>query len=162
MKTLRTMRAPALLGGALLLAFASSAALAEEAKSLKVDFNKCFAHKGDAPYVVTFAGTASGDAAGTLEARVVVSMPGVEANQTHLQADYVVEGTLPFTARVGGRVNNETKLAVLRGYVSAGPAWLIGAGVHDEFQNYTRGDGVACSKGSLYITPLWKQSHNAS
>ena len=156
---MKTMHERALLGGAVLLALVSSAALADEAKSLKVDFNKCFAHKGDAPYVVTFAGTASGDATGPLEARVVVSLPGVEANQTHLQADYVVEGTLPFTARVGGRVDNQTKLAVLRGYVSVGPPWLIGAGVHDEFQNYTRADGTACSKGALYITPLWKQSH---
>ena len=155
---MKTMRAPALLGGALLLALGSSAA--DEAKLIKVDFNKCFAHKGDAPYVVTFAGTASGDATGPLEARIVVSIPGVETNQTHIQADYVVEGTLPFTARVGGRVNNETKLAVLRGYVSVGPPWLIGAGVHDEFQNYARADGTPCSKGTLYITPRWKQSHD--
>ena len=52
------------------------------------------------------------------------------------------QGTLDFTARVGGRVNTKTNLAVLRGFVSEGPAWLIGAGVHDEFQNYTRADGT--------------------
>jgi hypothetical protein len=157
---MKTMRAPALLGGSLLLALASATVLADEAKSIKVDFNKCFAHKGDAPYLVTFAGPASGDVTGTLEARIVASIPGVETGQTHLQADYVVEGTLPFTARVGGRVNNETNLAVLRGYVSVGPAWLIGAGVHDEFKNYKSAEGIPCSKGTLYITPRWSQSHN--
>jgi hypothetical protein len=44
--------------------------------------------------------------------------------------------------------------------VSVGPAWLEGARVHDEFTNYTRSDGLACSKGTLYITPRWKQSHD--
>jgi hypothetical protein len=129
-------------------------------RPLEVDFDKCFDREGDDPYWFTFSGKVSGDVSGTLEARVAVFIPGIEPNQTHLQADYVVTGTLPFTARVGGRVNNKTNLAVLRGFVSEGPAWLIGAGVHDEFQNYVRADGTPCSKGTLYVTPRWKQTHN--
>ena len=95
-----------------------------------------------------------------VEARVAVFIPNVQPNQNHLQADYVVTGTLDFTARVGGRANAKTNLAVLRGFVSEGPAWLIGAGVHDEFENYVRADGTPCSRGTLYITPRWKQSRN--
>ena len=133
---------------------------ARSARPFEVDFDKCFDRQGDAPYLFTFSGTASGDVSGTLEARVAVFMPNVQPNQNHLQADYVVAGTLDFTARVGGRVNAKTNLAVLRGFVSEGPAWLIGAGVHDEFQNYVRADGTPCSRGTLYITPRWKQSRN--
>ena len=69
-------------------------------------------------------------------------------------------GTVPFTARVGGRVDDKRNLAVLRGYISEGPVWLVGAGVHDEFKNYVRDDGTSCSRGTLYITPRWKQTHN--
>jgi hypothetical protein len=133
---------------------------APSARPFEVDFDKCFDHQGDFPYLFTFAGTASGDVSGTLEARVAVFIPNVQPNQVHLQADYVVTGTLAFTARVGGRADGTTNLAVLRGFVSEGPAWLIGAGVHDEFENYVRSDGTACSRGTLYITPRWKQSHN--
>ena len=133
---------------------------ARSARPFEVDFDKCFDRQGDAPYLFTFSGTASGDVSGTLEARVAVFMPNVQPNQNHLQADYVVAGTLDFTARVGGRVNTKTNLAVLRGFVSEGPAWLIGAGVHDEFENYVRADGTPCSRGTLYITPRWKQSRN--
>ena len=130
------------------------------ARKFDVDFDKCFDRPGDVPYLFTFSGTASGDVSGTLEARVAVFMGDVEPDQTHLQADYVVAGTLNFTARVGGRVNTKTNLAVLRGFVSEGPAWLIGAGVVDEFENYVRADGTSCSRGTLYITPRWKQSGN--
>ena len=133
---------------------------ARSARPFEVDFDKCFDRQGDAPYLFTFSGTASGDVSGTLEARVAVFIPNVQPNQNHLQADYVVAGTLAFTARVGGRVNSKTNLAVLRGFVSEGPAWLIGAGVHDEFENYVRADGTSCSRGTLYITPRWKQSRN--
>ena len=131
-------------------------------RPFEVDFNKCFDREGDPPYLFTFSGTASGDVSGTLEARVAVFIPGVEPKQSHIQADYVVTGTgkLRFTARVGGRVNDATNRAVLRGFVSDGPAWLIGAGVHDEFLNYVRADGTPCSKGTLYITPRWRQTHN--
>jgi hypothetical protein len=134
---------------------------ARSVRPFEVDFDKCFDRQGDLPYLFTFAGTASGDVSGTLEARVAVFMPDVQPNQTHLQADYVVTaGALAFTARVGGRSNSRTNLAVLRGFVSEGPAWLIGAGVHDEFENYVRADGTPCSRGTLYITPRWKQSRN--
>jgi hypothetical protein len=134
---------------------------AQPARPFEVDFDKCFDRPGDAPYLFTFSGTASGDVSGTLEARVGVFIQNVEPNQDHLQADYVVvAGPLAFTARVGGRSNSQTNLAVLRGFVSEGPAWLIGAGVHDEFENYVRADGTPCSKGTLYITPRWKQSRN--
>ena len=133
---------------------------ARSARPFEVDFDKCFDRQGDFPYLFTFAGPASGDVSGTVEARVSVFMPNVQPDQTLLQADYVVEGTLNFTARVGGRASTKTNLAVLRGFVSEGPAWLIGAGVHDEFENYVRADGTACSRGTLYITPRWKQSRN--
>jgi len=133
---------------------------AASVRPFEVDFDKCFDRPGDAPYLFTFSGTASGDVSGTLEARVAVFMPDVQPNQYHIQADYVVAGTLDFTARVGGRGNTKTKLAVLRGFVSEGPAWLIGAGVHDEFQDYVRADGTPCSRGTLYITPRWKQTRN--
>ena len=133
---------------------------ARSARPFEVDFDKCFDRQGDAPYLFTFSGTASGDVSGTLEARIAALIPNVQPNQNYLQADYVVAGTLNFTARVAGRVITTTNLAVLRGFVSEGPAWLIGAGVHDEFQNYTRADGTNCSRGTLYITPRWKQSRN--
>ncbi len=138
---------------------------ARSARPFEVDFDKCFDHPGFAPYLFTFSGPASGAVSGTVEARVLVLINGVQPNQNHIQADYVVTGTvrtgtLDFTARVGGRVNTRTNLAVLRGYVSEGPAWLIGAGVHDEFKNYTRADGTSCSRGTLYITPRWKQTRN--
>ncbi len=129
-------------------------------RPFEVDFNKCFNRPGDDPYLFTFSGRASGDVSGTVEARVAVFIPNVQPNQDHIQADYVVRGSLDFTARVGGRVNTKNNLAVLRGFVSEGPAWLIGAGVHDEFQNYTRADGTPCSRGTLYITPRWTQSRN--
>jgi hypothetical protein len=135
----------------------------DEARSVRpfeVDFDKCFNRQGDFPYLFTFSGTASGDVSGTLEARIAELIRSVEPNQNYLQADYVVTGTVDFTARVGGRVDAKTNLAVLRGFVSEGPAWLIGAGVHDEFENYVRADGTACSRGTLYITPRWKQSRN--
>ena len=157
---MKMRRTAALLASALLLVFGSTAASAERPRSFEVDFDKCFAHEGDAPYLFTFSGPASGDVSGTVEARVLVFLPGIQPKQTHIQADYVVTGTLDFTARVGGRVNDKTNLAVLRGFVSVGPAWLIGAGVHDEFRNYVRADGTPCSRGTLYITPRWKQSHN--
>jgi hypothetical protein len=133
---------------------------APSARPFEVDFDKCFDRQGDFPYLFTFAGTASGDVSGTLEARIAVFIPNVQPNQNHLQADYVVRGTLDFTARVGGRADATTNLAVLRGFVSEGPAWLIGAGVHDEFENYVRADGTPGSRGTLYITPRWKQSRN--
>jgi hypothetical protein len=136
---------------------AISTTAAGKSKSLDVDFDKCFdgtiVHPG---YLFTFAGSASGDVSGTLEARVAALVPGVEASQNYIAADYVVTGTVSFTARVGGRVDDARNLAVLRGYVSDGPAWLIGAGVHDEFENYVRADGTACSRGTLQITPRWK------
>ena len=133
---------------------------ARSARPFEVDFDKCFDRPGDFPYLFTFAGPASGDVSGTVEARVSVFMRNVQPDQNHLQADYVVAGTLNFTARVGGRASTKTNLAVLRGFVSEGPAWLIGAGVHDEFENYVRADGTTCSRGTLYITPRWKQSGN--
>lgn len=133
---------------------------ARPARPFEVDFDKCFDRFGDPPYLVTFAGTVSGDVFGTLEARIATLVGDVEPNQTYIQADYVVAGTLAFTARVGGRANAATNLAVLRGFVSDGPAWLLGAGVHDEFENYVLANGTPCSKGTLYITPRWKQTHN--
>ena len=48
---MRTTRIPALLAGALLLAFSSSAALAGGAKPFEVDFDKCFAQNGPVPYL---------------------------------------------------------------------------------------------------------------
>jgi hypothetical protein len=133
---------------------------ASKARSFEVDFNKCFAHDGYGPYVFTFAGRVTGDVFGTVEARLLTFTPGIETDEDYIEADYVVEGTLPFTARVGGRENTRTNLAVLRGYVSAGPSWLIGAGVLDEFKNYVKKDGTGCSKGTLYITPKWKQTES--
>ena len=155
--TKKTMGRAALVASALLLAFGSTASLAGKPKSFEVEFDKCFdpniVHPG---YLFTFAGQASGDVSGTVEARAVALSQGVEPDQTYIVADYVVAGTLSFTARVGGRVNDAESLAVLRGYISDGPAWLIGAGVHDEFENYVRADGTPCSKGALEITPRWK------
>jgi hypothetical protein len=164
MRTLRRCSLFASLVSVFVLVLQISPVLADgQARSVRpfeVGFDKCFDRPGDAPYLFTFSGTASGDVSGTLEARVAVFIPNVEPNQDHLQADYVVAGTLAFTARVGGRSNSKTNLAVLRGFVSEGPAWLIGAGVHDEFENYVRADGTPCSRGTLYITPRWKQSRN--
>ncbi len=156
---MKTSRTPALLASALLFALAATAALAAKPKPFEVEFNKCYDHDGFAPYVVTFSGPASGDVNGRVEARVVRYVPGIQPDQTLIQADYVITGDLSFTARVGGRVNDRNNKAVLRGYVSVGPAWLEGAGVHDEFTNYVRADGMPCSKGTLYVTPRWKQSH---
>jgi hypothetical protein len=150
----------AVLAGALALALASTACLAHKPKPFEVDFDKCFAHAGPDGYLFTFAGPVSGDIDGFVEARIIRRVVGIEPGQNLLQADYVVTGELEFTARVGGRVNAANLEAVLYGYVSAGPAWLEGARVHDEFTNYTRADGVGCSKGTLYITPRWKQSHH--
>ena len=87
-------------------------------------------------------------------------IPNVQPNQNYLQADYVVARHAGFHCTRGWPGKRETNLAVLRGFVSEGPAWLIGAGVHDEFENYVRADGTPCSRGTLYITPRWKQSRN--
>jgi hypothetical protein len=164
MKTVRNSSLMALVLSVfvLLLQFAPVLAngQARSARPFEVDFDKCFDRQGDAPYLFTFSGPVSGDVSGTVEARVAALMPNVQPDQNYLQADYVVAGSVDFTARVGGRVSSKTNLAVLRGYVSEGPAWLIGAGVHDEFQNYVRADGTNCSRGTLYITPRWKQSRN--
>jgi hypothetical protein len=157
---MKTTRLTALLAGALVLAFGSSAALAGGAKPFEVAFDKCFAHDGPAGYLFTFSGPVSGDVQGSVDAEVLVYMVGIEKNWTHIQADYVVTGTLPFTARVGGRRDDRNGNAVLNGYVSAGPTWLVGADVHDEFGSYSRPDGTPCAKGTLYITPRWKQTHN--
>ena len=157
---MKTTHTPALLAGALLLALGSTAALAGGAKPFEVDFDKCFGHNGPAPYLFTFSGPVSGDVSGSVDASVLVYIVGIEPNWTHIQADYIVTGSLPFTARVGGRRDDRNGDAVLDGYVSAGPAWLVGAAVHDEFASYTRADGIPCAKGTLYITPRWKQTHN--
>ncbi len=164
MKTLRRCSLCASFLGVFVLVLQLSPLLASgkarSARPFEVDFDKCFDRQGDFPYLFTFSGTASGDVSGTLEARVGAFIPDVQPNQDHLQADYVITGTLAFTARVGGRSNSKTNQAVLRGFVSEGPAWLIGAGVHDEFENYVRADGTPCSRGTLYITPRWKQTRN--
>lgn len=157
---MKTMLTPALLAGALLVALGSTAALASGAKPFEVDFDKCFAHDGPAPYLFTFSGPVSGDVSGSVDAEVLVYIVGIEPKWTHIQADYVVTGSLPFTARVGGRRDDRNGNAVLNGYVSAGPAWLVGADVHDEFGSYTRADKTPCAKGTLYITPRWKLTHN--
>jgi hypothetical protein len=156
----KTMGRAALLASALLLAFGSPVSVAGKPKSFEVDFDKCLdpgiVHPG---YLFTFAGLTSGDVSGAVEARVVALSLSVEPDQNYIAADYVVTtvaGAPLFTARVGGRVNDAANHAVLRGYVSDGPAWLIGAGVHDEFENYLRADGTPCSKGTLEITPRWK------
>jgi hypothetical protein len=157
---MNTFRKPALLAGALLLASASTTSLAHGVKRFEVDFDKCATSLVFPGYLVTFAGPVSGDVSGTVQARVVTLTRGIELNQTYIQADYVVEGSLPFTARVGGRRDDSTGLATLRGFVSEGPAWLTGAGVHDEFAMHTRADGTPCAKGTLYITPRWKQTES--
>ena len=63
---------------------------------------------------------------------------------------HVVAGTLSvsFTARVGGRVNDAENLAVLRGYISDGPAWLIGAGVHLRIRELCPGRWHALLEGN--------------
>jgi hypothetical protein len=155
---MRTTRISAVLA-ATLMALCSSAALAGGAKPFEVDFDKCFGHDGPAPYLFTFSGPVSGDVSGNVDASVLVYAVGIEPNWTHIAADYIVTGTLPFTARVGGRRDDRNGNAVLNGYVSAGPAWLVGADVHDEFGSYSRPDGTPCAKGTLYITPRWKQTH---
>ena len=157
------VRTTALIASALLVALGSTAPLHGKSKSFEVDFDKCFARVEDGdPYLFTFAGPVSGDVSGTVEASVLNDLSsGVQPNQTYLAADYVVTGTLLFTARVGGRVNDLTGLAVLQGYVSAGPEWLVGAAVLDEFENYRRADGTSCSKGTLYVTPVrWRGPRN--
>ena len=153
-------RIHALFAGAVLSALGSTAALAGGAKPFEVDFDKCFNHDGPAPYLFTFSGPVSGDVSGSVDASVLVYIVGIEPKWTHIQADYIVTGSLPFTARVGGRRDDRNGDAVLDGYVSAGPAWLVGAAVHDEFASYSRADGTPCAKGTLYITPRWKQTHN--
>jgi hypothetical protein len=153
---MKTIRNSALLAGALMLALGSAATFAAKPKPFEVDFDKCFAHNGPGAYVFTSSGPATGDVSGHLDASVL-NFDTIDAHQIYIQADYFVTGSLPFTARVGGRTVDG--LAVLRGYVSVGPPWLVGAGVHDEFFGYTRADGVPCAKGTLYITPRWKQSH---
>lgn len=161
---MKILRTAALVASGLLLAFGSTASLAGKPRSFEVDFDKCLdpsiVHEG---YLFTFAGPVSGDVSGVVEARVVALTSGVEPDQSYIAADYVVTtvtGTPLFTARVGGRVDDKRRLAVLRGYLSDGPPSVIGAGVHDEFENYLRADGMPCSKGTLYITPRWKQTHN--
>ena len=84
---------------------------------------------------------------GTVEARILTYTAGIEPHENYIEADYVLTGTVPFTARVGGRENDKTGLAGMRGYVSEGPAWLLGAGVHNEFRNYRKPDGTPCSRG---------------
>ena len=78
----------ALLASALLLAFGSTVSVAGKAKSFDVDFDKCFdpsiVHPG---YLFTFAGLASGDVSGALEARVVALSPSVAPDQTYIAAD---------------------------------------------------------------------------
>lgn len=164
MKTVRSYSLFASLMGVFVLLLQISPVLADgkarAARPFEVDFDKCFDREGDAPYLFTFSGKASGDVSGNLEARIAVFTLGIQPNQDYIQADYVVKGTLDFTAQVGGRQNSKTNLAMLRGFVSEGPAWLIGAGVHDEFQNYVRADGTPCSRGTLYITPRWRQTRN--
>ncbi|HZZ94763.1 MAG TPA: hypothetical protein VFE23_19540 [Usitatibacter sp.] len=152
---MNTLRKPVLLAGALVLA--SAPALAGQAKPFEADFDKCFTQNGPGAYVFTFSGPVTGDVSGHVDASVL-NFDTVQQTQTYIQADYFVTGSLPFTARVGGRAIDQH--AVLRGFVSAGPEWLIGAGVHDEFVGYTRADGVPCAKGTLYITPRWKQTHD--
>jgi len=159
---MKPIRTTALICSALFVAFGSTANLHAKPKSFEVEFDKCFARVEDGdPYLFTFAGPVSGDVTGTVEASVLNDIvPNVEPNQTYLAADYVITGPLSFTARVGGRVNDLTGLAELQGYVSAGPAWLLGAAVLDEFKNYTQADGTPCSKGALTITPVRsKPSH---
>ena len=159
---MKLMRTPTLITSALLMALGLTATLQAKSKSFEVDFDKCFARAEDGdPYIFTFAGPASGDVSGTVEASALNDIiSDVEPNQTYLAADYVVTSKrLSFTARVGGRVNDRSGLAVLQGYVSAGPSWLVGAAVLDEFANYTRADGTPCSKGTLFVTPVrWKLS----
>ena len=148
----------ALLAAAALLA--ATSALAHNLKSFEVDFDKCFDRNGDAPqYLFTFSGPATGDVKGTLESRIIRFDVGIQPLQTNIEVDYVVTGTLPFSARLGGRLNDKTNEAVLDGYVSVGPNWLVGARVHDEFLSYTRPSGLPCAKGTLYITPRWRPSH---
>ena len=144
------------MAGALVVALGSTDALQARPKSFEVDFDKCFARMEDGdPYLFTFAGPVSGDITGTVEASVLNDIrPGVEPNQTYLSADYVITGPLTFTARVGGRVNDASRQALLQGYVREGPAWLVGAAVLDEFENYTRADGTPCSRGTLSVTPV--------
>jgi hypothetical protein len=160
---MKLLRTTALTISALLVTLGSTAGLHGKSKSFEVDFDKCFvrAEDGD-PYIFTFAGPASGDVSGTVEASALNDIiSDVEPNQTYLAADYVVTSKrLSFTARVGGRVNDQSGLAVLQGYVSAGPAWLVGAAVLDEFENHTLADGTPCSKGTLFVTPVrWKPAH---
>jgi hypothetical protein len=156
---MKTTRIP-LLAGAVLLALASTACLAHNLKSFEVDFDKCFDRNGDAPqYLFTFSGPATGDVRGTLESRIIRFDTEIQPLQTFIEVDYVVTGTLPFTARLGGRLNDKTGKAVLDGYVSVGPSWLVGARVHDEFFSHALANGTPCAKGTLYITPRWKQSH---
>jgi hypothetical protein len=148
-----------LVAGALVVAVGAMAEPQGKSKSFEVEFDKCFARVEDGdPYLFTFAGPVGGDVSGTVEASVLNDLRReIEPNQTYIAADYVIAGPLSFTARVGGRVNDATGQAVLQGYVSAGPAWLLGAAVLDEFENYTREDGTGCSRGTLYVTPVrWK------
>ena len=154
----------ALMVGTLILTLASAIAVHAKPKSFELDFDKCFARaESGNPYLFTFAGPVSGDMHGAVEASVLNDLrPGVEPGQTYLAADYVVTGPVGFTARVGGRVNDATGEAVLQGYVTAGPAWLLGAAVLDEFENYTRADGTPCSRGTLYITPVRWKGRNAT
>ena len=157
---MKTTHANALAAGAFLFAIGSSAALAGGPKPFEVEFDKCYAHDGDPPYLFTFSGPASfGKVTGTVDAKVLVYVVGIEKNWTHIQADYVVTaGPDSFTARVGGRRDDRTGDAVLNGFVSEGPLPIVGADVHDEFASYSRGS-LPCAKGTLYITPRWKQTH---
>ena len=153
---LRMIRRVVLLASVLLLAFGSAATLTGKPKSFDVDFDKCLdpniVHAG---YLFTFAGPVSGDVSVTVEARVLGLIRGVEPGQTYIAADYVVAcrlspresaaewttgGIWPCFAAISATVR----------------AWLIGAGVHDEFENYVRSDGTPCSRGTLKITPRWK------
>ena len=151
-------RAFSMLAAGLLLALGTASLSAHRTSTLQIDFDKCFAHPGDYPYLFTMAGTVSGDASGPFEARLLTRTVGIEPNWDYLEADYVVTGTLPFTARVGGRDNSKTKLAVLRGYVSVGPAWLVGARVCSVRKSVFANSTALSAKMAGFTSRSWRSA----
>ena len=153
---MKLIRTKAVVISALLVALGSTAALHGKSKSFEVDFDMLRPCRRRRSCTCSRLRDRCQEMSGTVEASVLSDIiSNVEPNQTYLAADYLVTSEqLSFTARVGGRVNDRSGLAVLQGYVSAGPAWLVGAAVLDEFENYTRADGTPCSKGTLFVTPV--------
>ena len=151
-----------LLAGALALALASMASVANDSHTIRMHFSKCPiwgpASSGPPPAgtpagtVFVNTGTVTGAVTGTL---TVYGQPGsfsgsLAPGVLFLDAKYIVSaGAKSFTAHVGGLYDTNVGQAVLNGFVSEGP--LLGGKVTDEFHAIPPN----CVAGTLTIAP-WR------